>query len=165
MIVLLITALVILYGAYAKSDVYGSFIQGAGDGLKTAMRVIPYMAAALLMIGMLRSSGAINYLSYLLRPLMQMLGIPEELLTLMLVRPLSGSAALAELDTLISLYGADHYIVRSACAMMGSSETVIYTIALYLGSVQIKKSRYILPIGLLSGIISGIFAAFFCKFL
>ncbi|MDR2515186.1 MAG: spore maturation protein [Christensenellaceae bacterium] len=164
MIVLLLTACAFFYAAFSGKAVYSAFVDGAMEGLKTAAKVVPYVAAALLLIGALRACGALAALGALLAPVTGLLGIPEELLPLLMLRPLSGSAALAELDLLIAEFGPDSYIVRTACAMMGSSETILYTIALYLGSIQVKRSRYILPIGLIAGLFSAIFAAFFCRF-
>ncbi|MDR3086239.1 MAG: spore maturation protein [Christensenellaceae bacterium] len=164
MIVLLLTACAFCYAAFSGKPVYSAFVDGAMDGLKTAARAVPYVAAALLLVGALRACGALSAFGALLSPIAGLLGIPEELLPLLMLRPLSGSAALAELDLLISEFGPDSYIARTACAMMGSSETVLYTIALYLGSIQVRRSRYILPIGLITGLFSAVFAAFFCRF-
>lgn len=163
MIVVLMVVAVFIYGAHAKKDVYGAFLEGAGEGLQTAVGVAPYLGAALLMIGMLRASGLLSLLEAALAPALGAVGIPRQLLALLFIRPLSGAAALAEIDSIMAAYGADSYTARAACAMMGSSETVLYTIGLYLGSANIEKSRYILPIGLFSSVFGAVVACFLCK--
>lgn len=165
MLVLLLTAATFAYAAHARVEAYQAFVQGAGEGLKTVLRVTPYLAAALLLTGLLRASGLAEWLLLVLGPLLDLAGIPRDLFALLLVRPLSGSAALSELDALIALYGPDSYQVRAACCAVGSSETVLYTIALYLGSIGVKSSRYILPIGLLSGLFGAFLGVILCKIL
>ncbi len=165
MTVLLLAAFAFLYAAHAKTDFYGDFVRGAGEGLRNAARVTPYLAAALLLAEVLRASGLLEIAGQLLAPLFRLLGLPEGLLPLYIVRPLSGAAALSELETVIETYGPDSFEARAACCALGSSETVLYTCALYLGSVHVRSGRGILPIGLLSGAFGAILGVFLCKIL
>lgn len=142
---LLIAALV------KKTDVYTAFVNGAKEGLPVVAGVLPYLAAMLTAIRAMRASGALSALiSLLSRPLAR-LGFPPELLPLAALRPFSGSASLALLSEIYTQYGADSFLGTAASLMMGSSETIFYTLALYFGSIHITNARYCIPVALLSG--------------
>ncbi|MGI6536963.1 MAG: spore maturation protein [Caldicoprobacterales bacterium] len=135
-------------GFYRKVPVYEAFIEGAKEGLTTVVRILPYLTAMLTAIGVFRSSGAMELLIQLVSPLTELAGIPAELLPLAFMRPLSGSASIGILAEMLRTYGADSFIGRTASTMMGSTETTLYTAGIYLGSVGIKDTRYILAAGL-----------------
>ena len=165
MLVPLILCAVALYGAARRVDVYAALVQGAGQGLETLVRIIPALVGLLTAVYMLRASGALELLARLLTPVMERLGLPPELLPLMLVRPVSGSAALGVGAELISTYGPDSTLGRTAAVMLGSTETTFYTIAVYFGAVNISRTRYAVPAALcadLAGFLAAAWAVRVC---
>ena len=135
-------------GLYRRENVYEALSGGAYQGLTLLKTIAPSLIILLCAIGMLRASGALDLLSRLLRPVCSVIGLPSEVLPLMLIRPFSGSAALAVGAELMSRYGVDSQIGRTAAVMLGSTETTFYTIAVYFGSVGIVKTRYTIPASL-----------------
>ena len=137
-----------LYGAFHRVDVYSSLVQGAGEGLSTLVRIVPSLVGLMTAVYMLRASGALELAALALAPLLERVGLDPELLPLMLVRPISGSAALGVGAELISTYGPDSQLGRTAAVMLGSTETTFYTIAVYFGAVGITRTRYAVPAAL-----------------
>ncbi len=165
MIVPLILAGVALYGCFRRVDVYTALVQGAGDGLEVLMRILPSLVGLLTAVYMLRASGALDLAAQALTPLLDRIGLPGELLPLMLVRPISGSAALGVGAELIAVHGPDSYLGRTAAVMLGSTETTFYTIAVYFGAVKITKTRYAVPAALcadLTGFLAAAWAVRLC---
>ena len=165
MIVPLILARVALYGCFRRVDVYTALVQGAGDGLEVLMRILPSLVGLLTAVYMLRASGALDLAAQALTPLLDRIGLPGELLPLMLVRPISGSAALGVGAELIAVHGPDSYLGRTAAVMLGSTETTFYTIAVYFGAVKITKTRYAVPAALcadLTGFLAAAWAVRLC---
>ena len=148
MLVPAILAAVALYGAFRRVDVYGAIIEGAGEGLGVLARIIPSLVSLLAAVYMLRASGALEMAGAALEPVFRVLGIPPETAALLLVRPVSGSAALGVGAELITAYGPDSQIGRTAAVMLGSTETTFYTIAVYFGAAGIVRTRYTLPAAL-----------------
>ena len=147
-----------LYALAKKQDLYGALLQGGKEGLKLVFSIAPALVVLLTAVHMLRASGAMEQLSHWLAPFCEAVGIPAETLPLMLIRPFSGSAALAVGADLMQTYGADSPIGRTAAVMLGSSETTFYTISVYFGSVGIKKTRYAIPAALVADL-AGFFSA------
>ena len=139
---------VALYGAAKRVDVYSALVQGAGEGLSTLVRIVPSLVGLMTAVYMLRASGALELAALALAPLLERVGLDPELLPLMLVRPISGSAALGVGAELISTYGPDSQLGRTAAVMLGSTETTFYTIAVYFGAVGITRTRYAVPAAL-----------------
>ena len=139
---------VALYGAFHRVDVYSSLVQGAGEGLSTLVRIVPSLVGLMTAVYMLRASGALELAAQALAPLLERVGLDPELLPLMLVRPISGSAALGVGAELISTYGPASRLGRTAAVMLGSTETTFYTIAVYFGAVGITRTRYAVPAAL-----------------
>lgn len=148
MLVPLIMAGVALYGLARRVDVYDALATGAGEGLGVLLRIVPPLIALLTGVYMLRASGALELAAQALAPLLTRLGIPPETVGLMLVRPVSGSAALGVGAELITTYGPDSTVGRTAAVMLGSTETTFYTIAVYFGAAGIVKTRYAIPAAL-----------------
>ena len=148
MLVPLLLAGVALYGMARKVDVYDGLLTGAKDGLGVLLRIVPALVTLLPAVYMLRASGALELAAAALAPVLEGLGIPPETVGLMLVRPVSGSAALGVGAELISSYGPDSLIGRTAAVMLGSTETTFYTIAVYFGAAGIVKTRYAVPAAL-----------------
>lgn len=155
-----IITLVIFFGIFKKAPVYDLFIEGTKDGLKTAMEILPFIIAIFIGIEALVSSGAMEFLENLLGPVFQLLGIPKELISLVLLRPVSGSGSLVLVEKIISQYGPDSFIGRSASVMVGSCETIFYVLAVYFGATSVKKIRHSLSAGMI-GYIVGILASLF----
>lgn len=156
---------VALYGAFHRVDVYSSLVQGAGEGLSTLVRIVPSLVGLMTAVYMLRASGALELAVLALAPLLERVGLDPELLPLMLVRPISGSAALGVGAELIGTYGPDSYLGRVAAVMLGSTETTFYTIAVYFGAVGVTRTRYALPAALcadLTGFLAAAWAVRLC---
>lgn len=156
---------VALYAAFRRVDVYGALIDGAGEGLGVLVRIVPALIGLMTAVYMLRSSGALDLAAKALAPLLERVGVPPELLGLMLVRPVSGSAALGVGAELIETYGPDSYLGRVAAVMLGSTETTFYTIAVYFGAVGITRTRYAVPAALcadLTGFLAAAWAVRLC---
>ena len=141
-----------------KENGYDLMLQGAADGLKLLVSIIPALVLLLTAVHMLRASGAAELLSSLLAPVFRLFGIPPETALLVLIRPISGSAALAVGADLMTRYGVDSQIGRTAAVMLGSTETTFYTISVYFGAAGIKKTRYTIPAALFADFV-GFFMA------
>ena len=148
MIVPFTIAGVAIYSAIRRVDVYNALITGAGEGLGVLVRIVPALIGLLTAVYMLRASGALDLAAEFLAPILDRVGLPSELVSLMLVRPISGSAALGVGAELMETYGPDSYLGRVAAVMLGSTETTFYTIAVYFGAVGITKTRYAVPAAL-----------------
>jgi len=154
------------YGlAVKKVKVYESFVEGAKDGFTIAVRIIPYLVAILVAIGMFRASGALDILLTLLSPFLNAVGFPPENLPLALMRPLSGSGSLGLLTDLIDQHGPNSLISKIGATMFGSTETTFYVLAVYFGSVGIRRSRHALAAGLIADFVGIISAVYICRFL
>lgn len=136
-------------GFQKKVKVYEIFVQGAMEGLRTTLRLTPYIIAIFVAIGIFRNSGAMNFIVDLIKPFLTYFKIQPDLLTLVLLKPLSGSASLGTTAELLHKFGPDSVTGVIAAIIQGSSETTFYVMSLYLGSVNIKNSRHILLLGLL----------------
>ena len=141
-----------------KENAYELLLEGGSNGLKLLVTLVPTFVLLLTAVSMLRASGAIDILSNFMRPLFSLSGIPPETAMLVLIRPISGSAALAVGTDLMVRYGVDSTIGRTAAIMLGSTETTFYTISVYFGAAGIKRTRYTLPAALIADL-TGFFIA------
>lgn len=155
--------IILLYAGIKKKETYAAFSSGAKNGLKTVFEIFPCLVAITVFIELFNVSGLQSALSDLLSPLLNLVGIPQELFELVLLRPFSGSATTAVFSDLIAKYGADSYPVRAAAVIMGSSETVFYVTAVYFSGMKFKKLGAIIPISLICAILSAIGACALCK--
>ena len=128
-----------LYAAARRVPVYEEFVEGAKEGFQVAIRIIPFLVAILVAIGMFRAAGGIDLLARILSPIFQPLRFPPELLPLVLMRPLSGSGSNGIFAELVKTHGADSLIAKMGATIMGSTETTFYVIAVYFGSVAIRQ--------------------------
>ena len=151
------------YGMAKRVDVYDALLQGAAKGLEILLRILPALVTLLTVVAMLRASGALELAAELLAPALEWLGIPPETVGLMLVRPISGSAALAVGADLMWEHGVDSLIGRTAAVMLGSSETTFYTISVYFGAAGIKRTRYAIPAALCADVVGFFCAALFTR--
>ena len=161
LVIPLLLAAVAAWGAARRVDVYAALTDGAMDGLRVVLRICPNLIALLTAVYMFRASGALDLLTSLLAPALTALGIPPETTPLMLVRPVSGSGALAAATELIGQYGPDSYIGRTAAVMLGSTETTFYVIAVYFGAAGVRKTLHAVPAALCADL-AGFLAAAFC---
>ena len=145
-------------------DAYGAFVRGAGDGLRTAVSIAPYVAAMLVMTAWVSASGVLAVLQKVFSPLLQLLGVGKELTAFALLRPFSGSGALGLLSDICQTYGADSQQAFIAAVMMGATETLFYTFALYFGAAGVKKTRYAMAVAIISTIIGYWASAWVCRF-
>ena len=143
---------------HKKENAYNLMLDGAADGLKLLASIVPALVLLLTAVTMLRSSGAVELLSALMTPIFSFFGIPAETALLVLIRPLSGSAALAVGAEIMTQYGVDSLVGRTAAVMLGSTETTFYTISIYFGAAGIKKTRYTIAAALLADL-AGFFMA------
>lgn len=157
----LLLAGVTVWGLGQRVDVYAALTDGAAEGLRVLLRIFPNLAALLTAVYMFRASGALDWLTTLLTPVLSAIGIPPETAPLLLIRPLSGSGALAVGSELMESYGPDSAIGRTAAVMLGCTETTFYTIAVYFGAAGIKKLRYTIPAALAADF-AGFLAAAWC---
>lgn len=159
LVIPLLLSAVAVYGLGKRVDVYAALTRGAEEGLTVLLRVIPALVGLLTAVSMFRASGAMEWLSGLLAPALESLGIPQETAPLLLVRPVSGNGALAVASDLMSAYGPDSYIGRVAAVMLGSTETTFYTIAVYFGSAGVHKTRHTVPAALAADLTGFVAAA------
>ena len=141
---------VLLYGLYKRVPVLDVFVEGAAEALPMMARLLPLLLAMTVAIGIMRSSGIFEAAAAWLAPLCARIGMPAGVVPLFLVRPISGSGATAMLAEAYQAYGPDSYTGRVASVLMGSSETIIYTLTVYLGAVGIKSGRHALLVALLA---------------
>jgi len=148
------------YSAIKKVKVYESFVEGAKEGFNIAVKIIPYLVAMLIAIGIFRAGGAMDWLIFILEPITSLIGMPAEALPMALMRPLSGSGSLGIMSENLAVYGPDSFIGILVSTFYGSTETTFYVLALYFGAVNIKNTRHALPVGLIADV-AGILGALF----
>ena len=159
----LLMVLISLLALSKKQDVYAALLEGGQNGLKILLSIVPSLVMLLSAVHMLRASGAINALSAFCSPVFQFLGIPPETAPLVLIRPISGSAALAVGADLMATYGPDSQIGRTAAIMLGSTETTFYTISVYFGANRIRQTRYAIPAALIADLTGFVVASLTAK--
>ena len=159
-LILVLVGCLMLFG---KTPYFDSFVEGAREGLKSALSLLPTLVALMAGVGMLRASGFTEVLSAAISPITDKVGIPSELLPLLLVRPFSGSASTATFSALLDEYGADSFISLCASVIMGSSDTLVYVISVYFSSVGIKKSRYAIPCAIVVMVFCVVFSCIVCR--
>jgi len=148
-----IIGLILIYGTLKRVPTYESFVEGGKEGIKIAFSIIPYLVGMLVAISVFRASGAMEFFIDLIRPLLQVLGVPAEIAPLALIRPISGTAALGMTTDLIATYGPDSFIGRLASTLQGSTDTTFYVLTVYFGAVGIKKMGDALKVGLLADLV------------
>ena len=148
-----------------KENTYDLMLSGAAEGLKLLFSLIPTLILLLTAVTMLRASGAVEAISTLLAPVFRLFGIPPETALLVLIRPISGSAALAVGSDLMAHYGVDSQIGRTVAVMLGSTETTFYTISVYFGAAGIHRTRYTIPAALIADFTGFLVASLTVRFL
>lgn len=159
----LLISFILVYGWWRRVPVYETFVEGAKGGLGTTIRIMPHLIAMMVAITAFRESGALEMTLALFRPLLDFLHVPEEIVPLALLRPLSGTGSLAITTDLIAQYGPDSMIGRLASTMQGSTDTTLYVLTVYFGAVGIRNGAYALKVGLwsdLAGVIASIIVVY-----
>jgi len=153
------------WGFAKRVKVYDVFVEGAKDGFNVAVKIIPYLVAMLVAIGIFRASGAMDILIAVLSPVSNLIGMPAETVPLAILRPLSGSGSLGLMTELMKVHGPDSFIGVLASTMYGSSETTFYVLAVYFGAVGIKNARHAVAAGIIADIFGMAGALVICRIL
>ena len=156
---------VLVYGLVKRVNVYDSFVLGAKKSFNLSLSIFPYLAAIFIMVNALHASGVDVYLTKIFAPPFKLLGVPSEVVQLVLLRPFSGSGSLAILTDVYKTYGVDSYVGRCASVIMGSSETVFYVASVYFAETKVKKTGWAIPIALFCNLLGSIVACLLCKFM
>ena len=154
---------VLLFGLVKRVNVYDSFVLGAKKSFDLSISIFPYLAAMFIMVNALAASGLDVYVTNFLAPPFQLLGVPREVVKLILLRPFSGSGSLAILTDVYNSYGVDSYVGRCASVIMGSSETVFYVASVYFAGTKVKRTGLAIPIALLCNLLGSVLACLLCK--
>ncbi len=149
----LLIMFILLYGTIKRVPTYETFVEGAKEGFGMAVSIIPYLVGMLVAISVFRASGAMDFFIELIKPGLQAIGVPTEIVPLALIRPISGTGALGMTSDLIATYGPDSFIGRLASTMQGSTDTTFYVLTVYFGAVGIKKMGDALKVGLLADVV------------
>ncbi len=158
--VVLFIGLILLFG---KGDFFSHFLDGARDGMKSAIRLLPSMCALVVGVSMFTASGAADFLAKLLAPVLDFIGIPSDIFPLVITRPLSGAASIATYEDIIAKTGADSFSSLCASVIMASSDTVFYVLCVYFSSSGVKKTRYALPVALFISAFAVVFSCVLCR--
>lgn len=156
---------VVIYGVKKKVKVYECFVEGAKEGLNICVRIFPYLLAMLLAVNCFRASGAMEYFINLIQPVVKFVGIPPEIVPIIFIKPLSGSGAIGVYTDVVKQFGPDSYIGTAASIIMGSTETIFYTITVYFGAIGIKKIRHSLWVALIVDFCAVLVAINLAKFI
>lgn len=156
---------ILIYGVAKKQDVYGLFAKGAMEGLMAALEIVPYIIAIFIAIDIFKASGALDFIQMLMEPIFDFFRIPTDLFPMIAMKPVSGSGSLAILEKMIEESGPDSYVARVACVMLGSSETIFYTMAVYFGATAVKNGRHTLTAAMAAYISGTIAAIIICNFI
>ena len=154
--------LLIIYCIYKRINTYDHFVKGAKGAIKLVVDIFPFIASIMIAVALLRVSGITTWLTGLLTPVFNFLGIPPELTELVLLRPFTGSGSYALLENVLTTYGADSYISRCACVIMGCSETIFYVATVYFSQTKVKKLLYAIPVALVCSLVGTILACLIC---
>ncbi len=154
---------ILTVGIIKKVPVYEEFTEGAKDGFKVSVNIIPYLVAIIVGISMFRASGAMDWIASVLAPLLHKFSVPVDSIPVMITRSLSGSATLGLFSEIAQKFGPDAYVTKLCAVIVGSSETTFYVLSVYFGSIGIKKFRYALIVGLLADFIGIVAAVLVCS--
>ena len=154
---------ILVYSYRKKVNIYEVFISGAKGAIPLSFEIFPFIATIMIAVSLLQISGITSFISSFLSPIFIALGIPKELCELIILRPFTGSGSLGLIKEIINTYGADSYIARCACCIMGCSETIFYVATVYTSQTKIKRLLYAIPIALFVSLLGAIVACLLCK--
>ena len=161
----LIILIIVIYGLKEKRKVFDDFLDGAKEGIEIVLSIFPTLIGLFVAIGALRSSGILDIIIRILNPMLSIINFPTELMPLAMLRPISGSSSIAIATDIMTNYGTDTELGMMASVIMGSTETTLYTIAVYTSCVKIKRTRFILLAALTADIVGIITSVVVCRFL
>lgn len=161
----LIILLIVTYGVKERKNVFDVFLDGAKEGVETTFKIFPTLIGLFVAIGALRSSGILDMIIYIVNPVLNFIHFPSELMPLAILRPISGSSSIAVATDIMKNFGVDSSIGKMASTIMGSTETTLYTIAIYTSCIKVKKTRYILLAALCADIVGIITSVLVYKFI
>lgn len=159
----MIILLIVSYGLKEKNKVFDTFLIGAKEGIETTLKIFPTLIGLFVAIGALRASGILNFITQLASPVLQLIKFPSELMPLALLRPVSGSGSVAIATDIMKNFGVDTLLGMMASTIMGSTETTLYTIAIYTSCIKVKKTRGILIAALTADIVGMIVSVIVCR--
>ena len=161
----LIILVIITYGLFDKNKVFDTFLIGAKEGLEIVLHIFPTLVGLFVATGALRTSGIIDLMINIIKPVITMLKIPHEVMPLVLLRPISGSSSIAVATDIMRKYGVDSQVGLIASTIMGATETTIYTISIYTSSVGIKNTRFVLWAALIADFVGIVASIVICNFI
>ena len=161
----LMILIIVAYGLIEKKKVFDTFLDGAKEGIEIVVKIFPTLIGLFVAIGALRCSGILDFIIKLIYPIVNYLKIPTEILPLAILRPISGSASIAVGSDIMTQYGVDSKIGLITSTIMGSTETTLYTIAVYTSVVGIKKTRFVLIAALIGDLIGMLVSVAICSFM
>lgn len=161
----LMIVIIVIYGVIERKKIFDIFLDGAKEGIGVVLNIFPTLVGLFVAIGALRSSGIIDLIVNLLMPILNLVNFPNEILPLALIRPISGSSSIAVATDIMNRFGVDSNIGFMASVIMGSTETTVYTIAVYTSSVGIKKTRFVLWAALIADFVGIITSVIICRLL
>ncbi len=159
----MIILLIVIYGLKEKNKVFDTFLEGAKEGIETTLSIFPTLIGLFVAIGALRSSGVLELIIHVINPILNVIHFPSELMPLAMLRPISGSSSIAVATDIMKNHGTDSLLGMMASTIMGSTETTLYTIAIYTSCVKIKKTRYILLAALAADVIGILISVIICR--
>lgn len=158
----MVILMIVIYGLKEKNKIFDTFLEGAKEGIQTTVSIFPTLIGLFVAIGALRSSGILELIIHVINPILSIIHFPSELMPLALLRPISGSSSIAVATDIMKNYGVDSKIGMMASTIMGSTETTLYTIAIYTSCIKVKKTRYILLAALLADLVGIITSVIIC---
>lgn len=160
-----IIGIIVIWGLIEKKPVFDLFLDGAKEGLEVTVKIFPTLIGIFFAIGLLRSSGVIECITEIVKPISKFIGVPSEVMPLAMIRPISGSASIGIGTDIMTKFGVDSYIGKTCSVIMGSTETTLYTIAVYTTCVRIKKHRGVIYASLFADLIGIIASSYICRIL
>lgn len=161
----IIILLIVIYGLIEKNKVFDDFLDGAKEGIQIVLSIFPTLIGLFVAIGALRSSGTLDIIINFITPILNVIKFPSEIMPLAMLRPISGSSSIAVATDIMKNYGVDSQIGIIASTIMGSTETTIYTIAIYTSCIKVKKTRFVLAAALIADVVGMIVSVIVCQFL
>lgn len=161
----IIILIIISFGISEKINVYDTFLKGVKEGIKTVIKLYPTLLGIFIAVGLLRASGILDFIINIIYPIISFLNIPTEIMPLAILRPISGSASMAVATDIMNNYGVDSKIGLMVSVIMGSTETTLYTIAVYTSSVKIKNTRNILVASLIADVVGILISVIICNYI
>ena len=159
----LMILIIVIYGVLEKVKIFDNFLEGAKEGIKITMSIFPTLIGLFVAIGALRSSGILDLIINFVTPLLNVINFPKEIMPLAMLRPISGSSSIAIATDIMKNYGVDSQIGIIASTIMGSTETTLYTIAIYTSCIKVKKIRFVLGVALLADVIGIVTSVAVCR--